>query len=112
MCFAIILVAIWSRLPNENSNLFLHSPGSCPTIYRPNSFVIFVRWLEQDPLEILQTTIACIESLSQTSLDLSEIVSVGITNQRETTIVWDKTTGKPFYNAIGKLTCVNRVDRF
>ena len=31
------------------------------------------------------------------------LVAVGITNQRETTIVWDKTTGKPLYNAIGKV---------
>lgn len=33
---------------------------------------------------------------------LSDIITIGITNQRETTIVWDKTTGEPLYNAIGK----------
>lgn len=34
-------------------------------------------------------------------IDVSDIVTIGITNQRETTVVWDKTTGKPLHNAIG-----------
>lgn len=35
-------------------------------------------------------------------VDVKDIVTIGITNQRETTIVWDKITGKPLYNAIGE----------
>lgn len=39
-------------------------------------------------------------------VDVADIVTIGITNQRETTIVWDKTTGQPLYNAIGKITMI------
>jgi glycerol kinase len=62
-------------------------------------------WVEQDPFEILNATRECIdqtvENLKQMDISPSDIVATGITNQRETTILWDKTTGKPLYNAIG-----------
>lgn len=62
-------------------------------------------WVEQDPLEILQCVKDCVEQTVQNlkKLDIhpADIVAVGITNQRETTIVWDPKTGKPLYNAIG-----------
>ncbi len=55
-------------------------------------------WVEHDPLEIWQTAI---ETAGQLAAKYSgKIAAVGITNQRETTVVWDKTTGKPVYNAI------------
>lgn len=58
-------------------------------------------WVEHDPLEIWQTTRDVIqESISKTSARPGDISSVGITNQRETTLIWDKHTGKPYYNAI------------
>ncbi|KAK3770700.1 hypothetical protein RRG08_037892 [Elysia crispata] len=61
-------------------------------------------WVEEDPMEILDTTTCCIEKAVENLVGLgykqSDIKAVGITNQRETTIVWDKTTGKPLYNAI------------
>lgn len=41
------------------------------------------------------------EKLGEQQIDPCDICAVGITNQRETTIVWDKTTGQPLYNAIG-----------
>lgn len=55
-------------------------------------------WVEHDPGEIWQTVIDTIEELLT---DFSgEISAVGITNQRETTVIWDKKTGEPIYNAI------------
>jgi glycerol kinase len=58
-------------------------------------------WVEHDPLEIWQQTQKVIRDvIEQAGIRHDDIASIGITNQRETTIVWDKTTGKPFYNAI------------
>lgn len=58
-------------------------------------------WVEHDPLEIWKRTQEVIHSvISNTEIKKGDIAAVGITNQRETTIVWDKKTGKPFYNAI------------
>lgn len=58
-------------------------------------------WVEHDPLEIWQNTqIVISQALANAGVVASSIVSVGITNQRETTVLWDKTTGKPVYNAI------------
>lgn len=58
-------------------------------------------WVEHEPETIWQTTLSsCRKALEKSNLSAKNIVSIGITNQRETTIVWDKTTGKPIYNAI------------
>ena len=58
-------------------------------------------WVEHDPLEILNSQIEVFEDLlSSNSIDPKSIISLGITNQRETTVLWDKDTGKPLYNAI------------
>ena len=58
-------------------------------------------WVEHNPLEILSSQIQVFEELLENNhIDPKSIVSIGITNQRETTILWDKDTGKPFYNAI------------
>ncbi|MCB9033997.1 MAG: glycerol kinase GlpK [Chitinophagales bacterium] len=58
-------------------------------------------WVEHDPMEILQTQIEVArEAIAKANIHPEEIDSIGITNQRETTVVWDKTTGKPIYNAI------------
>lgn len=61
-------------------------------------------WVEQDPMDILQAVRECIikttDNLRKLDIDPGDIVAVGITNQRETTILWDRTTGKPLYNAI------------
>jgi len=56
-------------------------------------------WVEHDPIEILNTQLEVFEELIST-ISLSDIISIGITNQRETTVIWDKETGKPLYNAI------------
>ncbi len=58
-------------------------------------------WVEHDPNEILLSQIGAILGvLRKNSVDAADIAALGITNQRETTVVWDKKTGKPVYNAI------------
>jgi len=58
-------------------------------------------WVEHDPMEIWASEAAVIaEAISKIGIGGKEIAAIGITNQRETTIVWDAETGKPVYNAI------------
>ena len=58
-------------------------------------------WVEHNPMEIWQRTEEVIaEALKKSKVDPKDIAAVGITNQRETTVVWEKATGKPVYNAI------------
>ena len=58
-------------------------------------------WVEHDPNEILNSQLNVFDSLiNSNSIDPKNIISIGITNQRETTVLWDKYTGKPLYNAI------------
>jgi glycerol kinase len=58
-------------------------------------------WVEHDPKEILSTQIGVLQKvMSDKKVKASEIAAIGITNQRETTIIWDRKTGEPVYNAI------------
>jgi glycerol kinase len=58
-------------------------------------------WVEHDPFEILTSQLSSVvEVLGKTEVRPRDIMALGITNQRETTIVWDRETGKPVYNAI------------
>ena len=58
-------------------------------------------WVEQDPMEIWSSQSSVLtEVLAQTGIAPTEVAAIGITNQRETTIVWDKATGRPIYNAL------------
>jgi glycerol kinase len=58
-------------------------------------------WVEHDPMQIWSTQMATAQkALLQANLTYRDIATIGITNQRETTVVWDKHTGKPIYNAI------------
>jgi len=58
-------------------------------------------WVEHDPLEIWQATQDVIKgAISKFNIDIKDIAACGVTNQRETTVVWEKATGKPVYNAI------------
>ena len=58
-------------------------------------------WVEHDPMEIWSSQYSVLtEALAQSGVSPEEIAAIGITNQRETTIVWDKTTGRPICNAI------------
>ncbi|MEG1654628.1 MAG: glycerol kinase GlpK, partial [Hafnia sp.] len=58
-------------------------------------------WVEHDPMEIWATqSSTLVEVLAKADISSDQIAGIGITNQRETTIVWEKETGKPIYNAI------------
>lgn len=58
-------------------------------------------WIEHDPIEIWATQFGvAVEALLMANLQAQDIAAIGITNQRETTVVWDKRTGIPIYNAI------------
>lgn len=58
-------------------------------------------WVEHDPLEIWATQYGVLqEVIAKTNINQDEVAAIGITNQRETTIVWEKDTGNPIYNAI------------
>ena len=58
-------------------------------------------WVEHDPMEIYSSQYAVMmEVIAQSGVDVKDIKGIGITNQRETTILWDAKTGRPVYNAI------------
>ncbi len=58
-------------------------------------------WVEHDAEEIWQTTVdSCHKAIADAKLEMSDVTCIGITNQRETTVVWDKTSGTPLGNAI------------
>ena len=58
-------------------------------------------WVEHDPVEIWETQLAVArEALEKASLSAADIAAIGITNQRETTVVWNRETGRPVCNAI------------
>ncbi|MCT4558784.1 MAG: glycerol kinase GlpK [Pelagimonas sp.] len=58
-------------------------------------------WVEHDPADLLNTTLrTCRQALKTAGLAAGDVCAIGITNQRETTVVWDRATGAPLYNAI------------
>ncbi len=58
-------------------------------------------WVEHDPNEIWTSVLGCIaEVLNNTNIEANQVAGIGITNQRETAVVWDKQTGRPIYKAI------------
>ena len=58
-------------------------------------------WVEHNPIEIWETQLGTLKQLfKNNNISANQIDSIGITNQRETTVLWDKNTGKPVYNAI------------
>ena len=64
------------------------------TQYLPNEVSV-----EHDPIEIWESVVSCISKVDN-EFDISQLDSIGITNQRETTIAWNKKTGEPFHNAL------------
>jgi glycerol kinase len=80
---------------DRNGSVYSKSQIEFPQHF-PNS-----GWVEHDSVDLLQTSIDCCRQvLEKNSLSSADIIAIGITNQRETTIVWDKNTGKAVYNAI------------
>lgn len=80
---------------DKESNIISMSQREFPQIYP------IPGWVEQDPMEIYANQYAAMtECIAKSGVDVNEIATVGITNQRETVIAWNKKTGKPIYNAI------------
>lgn len=58
-------------------------------------------WVEHDPIEIIENTIAvCGDVLAKAGIDAGRVAAIGISNQRETSLMWDRATGRPVYNAV------------
>jgi glycerol kinase len=82
--------------------LFDHS-GQARAVAQKEHQQIFPKpgWVEHDPMEIWERTREVVSGvIAQAQITPGDIAALGITNQRETTLVWDKLTGKPYYNAI------------
>lgn len=84
-----------SILFDKKMNIIATAQQEFPQIYPQAG------WVEQEPMQIFATQYATMtECVAKSGVSPDEIAGIGITNQRETVIVWDKTTGKPVYNAI------------
>lgn len=80
---------------DKQANIISMAQHEIPQIY-PNP-----GWVEQDPMDIYANQYSALtECIAKSGISPDEIAAVGITNQRETVIAWDKTSGKPIYNAI------------
>jgi glycerol kinase len=96
------VVAIDQGTTSSRAIVFDHS-GSIVSSGQLEHEQIFPRagWVEHDPVEIWNNTREVIgQALSKANITRHDIAAVGITNQRETSVVWDKNTGEPVYNAI------------
>ncbi|MBE0600581.1 MAG: glycerol kinase, partial [Firmicutes bacterium] len=83
--------------------IFFDKEGSIQSVAQQEYKQMYPKpgWVEHDPTEIWASQLAVMsEAKARLGADASQIAAIGITNQRETTIVWDKQTGKPVYNAI------------
>ncbi|OAD54533.1 Putative glycerol kinase 3 [Eufriesea mexicana] len=91
---------------SSNNNVFAADTAEVLTYHQCpiSQFCPKDGWVEQDPIEILKAVREClyhtVYNLKRLTIDPNDIVAVGITNQRETTVVWDSVTGEPLYNAI------------
>ncbi len=87
----------------SNRCILFNKKGEICSVAQKEFTQIFPKpgWVEHNPKEIWSTQIGtAVEAMSKLSVEASDIAAIGITNQRETTIVWDKNTGEPIYNAI------------
>jgi glycerol kinase len=87
---------------SSRSIIFDHN-GNIVSVAQKEFTQIFPQpgWVEHDALEIWSTQLGtAAEAITKAGLTINNIAAIGITNQRETTVVWDKETGKPLYNAI------------
>lgn len=99
---AAYILALDQGTTSSRAIIFNHS-GQIVAIAQKEFTQIYPQpgWVEHDPNEIWYTQLAvATEVIAKAGLKASDIHAIGITNQRETTVVWDKHTGKPIYNAI------------
>ena len=84
-----------SILFGKDGNIVAHGQREFQQIYPQGG------WVEHDPFDILSSQMSSVaEVLGKAGIRPRDLAAVGITNQRETTIVWERDTGKPVYNAI------------
>lgn len=97
-----VIMAIDQGTTGTRVILFDHDGNVKATAYREIAQIYpQPGWVEHDPKEYWQTVLECTqEVLEKGRVKSSEIAAIGITNQRETTILWDKDTGQPLHNAI------------
>ncbi|PIO59463.1 carbohydrate kinase, FGGY family protein, partial [Teladorsagia circumcincta] len=102
----VLLAAIDQGTSSSRFLVFEADTGDLVTSHQIEVRQLFPEpgWVEMDPNEIIETVKECIvkvvEKLERLGISPDEIKSIGIANQRETTIVWDKETGEPLHNAI------------
>src|SRR5688572_24926656 len=102
VCTVAYIAAIDQGTTSSRCIVFDQSGGIVSVAQREHR-QIFPRpgWVEHDATEIWTNVQAVVrDALSHASLTYADIAAFGITNQRETTVVWDKATGKPVHNAI------------
>lgn len=84
-----------AALVNEEGKIVCILNREFPQIYPKEG------WVEHDPTEIWSSQYGIMmEAIAKSGVSVADIAAIGITNQRETTVVWEKSTGKPVYNAI------------
>jgi glycerol kinase len=96
------ILAIDQGTTNSRAMIF-DDKGHCIALAQKEFTQIYPQdgWVEHDPEEIWQSVLeVCRQALQQAGEEGVEVAGIGITNQRETTLVWDRQTGKPIYNAI------------
>lgn len=96
------ILALDQGTTSSRAILFDHA-GSVVGVAQREFAQIFPKpgWVEHNPREILTSILVTVtELLANTQVELAEIAAIGITNQRETTVVWDKATGQPIHHAI------------
>jgi len=96
------IAAIDQGTTSTRCMIFNHS-GEPVGVYKQEHEQIFPQagWVEHNAEEIWGNTQTVVrEALRKAGAEAKDIAAIGITNQRETTLVWDKITGKPYYNAI------------
>jgi len=97
-----VIMAIDQGTTGTRVILFDHEGNATATAYREIAQIYpQPGWVEHDPKEYWQTVLECArEVMEKGRIKATDIAAIGITNQRETTILWDKDSGRPLYNAI------------
>ena len=96
------ILALDQGTTSSRAIVFDHA-GTIVTVGQKEHEQIFPRagWVEHDPMEIWKNVREVVaQALSSKDVSPAEIAAIGITNQRETAVVWDRNTGEPVYNAI------------
>jgi glycerol kinase len=97
-----VVIALDQGTTSSRAIVFNREGGIVASAQRPfNQIYPRPGWVEHDPLEIWNSQRASLEeALARSGVSPNQVAAIGITNQRETTIVWDRHTGTPVYNAI------------